>query len=179
MNRDNILYIFQFFLLLFLQSFLLNNINLFGFINPNLYLLFLIVYRLDGNPTLLIIVGFVMGLLLDLLTQGSGGHTVATLTIAFLRLPIIKFSFGINYHVPMGMIKGSLLSQRLLYLLLMVVIHHLVLYSIVYFSFDNTITILKNTIFTSFFICFFNSSIPLNFFSPLINFKNSTVSFLL
>ena len=151
MNRDNILHIFQFFLLLFLQSFLLNNINLFGFINPNLYLLFIIVYRLDGNPTLLIITGFLMGLLLDLLTQGSGGHTVATLTIAFLRLSIIKFSFGVNYDVPMGMIKGSLLRQRLLYFMLMVVIHHLVLYSIVYFSFDNTITILKNTLFTSFF----------------------------
>ncbi|MEC7619960.1 MAG: rod shape-determining protein MreD [Bacteroidota bacterium] len=151
MNRDNILHIFQFFLLLFLQSFLLNNINLFGFINPNLYLLFIIIYRLDGNPTLLIFIGFVMGLLLDLLTQGSGGHTIATLTIAFLRLPIIKFSFGVNYDVPMGMIKGSLLRQRLLYFMLMVVIHHLVLYSIVYFSFDNIIIILKNTLFTSFF----------------------------
>ena len=151
MNRDNILHIFQFFLLLFLQSFLLNNINLFGFINPNLYLLFIIVYRLDGNPTLLIITGFLMGLLLDLLTQGSGGHTIATLTIAFLRLSIIKFSFGVNYDVPMGMIKGSLLRQRLLYFMLMVVIHHLVLYSIVYFSFDNIIIILKNTLYTSFF----------------------------
>ena len=130
---------------------MLNNINLFGFINPNLYLLFIIVYRLDGNPTLLIIIGFVMGLLLDLLTQGSGGHTIATLTIAFLRLSIIKFSFGVNYDVPMGMIKGSLLSQRLLYLILMIVIHHLVLYSVVYFSFDNTMTILKNTLFTSLF----------------------------
>ena len=143
--------IFRFFLLLFLQSFLLNNINLFGFINPNLYLLFIIVYRLDGNPTLLIILSFALGLLLDLLTQGSGGHTIATLTIAFLRPFIIRFSFGVNYDVPMGMIKGSLLTQRLLYLLLMVVIQHLVLYSVIYFSFSNTITILKNTLFTSFF----------------------------
>ena len=151
MSRDNLISIFQFFLLLFLQSFLLNNINLFGFINPNLYLLFIIVYRLDGNPTLLIILGFALGLLLDLFTQGSGGHTIATLTIAFLRPLIIRFSFGVNYDVPMGMIKGSLLTQRLLYLLLMVVIHHLVLYSVIYFSFSNTITILKNTLFTSFF----------------------------
>jgi hypothetical protein len=106
---------------------------------------------LDGNPTLLIILGFVMGLFLDLLTQGSGGHTIATLTIAFIRPFIIRFSFGVNYDVPMGMIKGSLLNQRLLYLSLMVVIHHLVLYSVVYFSFENIITILKNTLFTSFF----------------------------
>lgn len=151
MNRDNLILIFRFLLLLFLQAFLLNNINFFGFINPNLYLLFIIVYRLDGNPTLLIVLGFVMGLLLDLLTQGSGGQTIAALTIAFLRPYIIRFSFGVNYDVPMGMIKGSLLTQRLLYLSLMVVIHNLVLCSVIYFSFDNTITILKNTLFTSLF----------------------------
>ena len=151
MNRDNLIFIFRFLLLLFLQAFLLNNINFFGFINPNLYLLFIIVYRLDGNPTLLIVLGFVMGLLLDLLTQGSGGQTIAALTIAFLRPYIIRFSFGVNYDVPMGMIKGSLLTQRLLYLSLMVVIHNLVLCSVIYFSFYNTITILKNTLFTSLF----------------------------
>ncbi|MBL6665493.1 rod shape-determining protein MreD [Flavobacteriaceae bacterium] len=151
MNRDNLILIFRFLLLLFLQAFLLNNINFFGFINPNLYLLFIIVYRLDGNPTLLIVLGFVMGLLLDLLTQGSGGQTIAALTISFLRPYIIRFSFGVNYDVPMGMIKGSLLTQRLLYLSLMVVIHNLVLCSVIYFSFDNTITILKNTLFTSLF----------------------------
>jgi len=151
MNRDNLILIFRFLLLLFLQAFLLNNINFFGFINPNLYLLFIIVYRLDGNPTLLIVLGFVMGLLLDLLIQGSGGQTIAALTISFLRPYIIRFSFGVNYDVPMGMIKGSLLTQRLLYLSLMVVIHNLVLCSVIYFSFDNTITILKNTLFTSLF----------------------------
>ena len=151
MNRDNIISIFQFFLLLFIQSFLINQINLFGFINPTLYLLFLIVYRLDANPTLLIILGFALGLLLDLLTQGAGGHTIASLTIAFLRPFIIRFSFGVNYDVPMGMIKGSLLTQRLLYLSLIIFVHHLVLFIIIYFSFENILSILKNTLFTSFF----------------------------
>ena len=151
MNHDNLISIFQFFLLVFLQSFLLNHINFFGFINPNLYLLFIIVYRLNGNTTLLIILGFALGLLIDLLSQGSGGHTVATLTIAFLRPYIIKFSFGVNYDVPMGMIKGSLLTQRLLYLSLIIFVHHLVLFNVIYFSFDNILTIFKNTIFSSFF----------------------------
>ena len=151
MNRDNFISIFHFFLLLFLQSFLLNNINFFGFINPNLYLLFIIVFRLNGNTTVLIILGFLLGLMLDLLTQGSGGHTIATLTIAFLRPFIIKFSFGVNYEVPLGMIEGSLLSQRLLYLILTIIIHHLLLFIVIYFSLDNTLTILKNTLCTSFF----------------------------
>ncbi len=151
MNRDNLISIFQFIFLLFLQSFLLTNINLFGFINPNFYLLFLIMFRLDGNPTIVIILGFLMGLLLDLFTQGSGGHTIATLTIAFLRPAIIRFSFGVNYDLLIGIRQGSLLSQRLIFISLMILVHHLVHYSIIYFSFDNIITILKNTLFTSFF----------------------------
>lgn len=151
MNSDNLISILQFLLLLLLQSFLLNNINFFGFINPNLYLLFVIVYRLDGNSTYLIILSFILGILLDLLTQGSGGHTIASLTIAFLRSFIIRFSFGVNYDVPMGMIKGSPLSQRLLYLLLIIFIHHMVLYSVIYFNYGNIIAIIKNTLFTSLF----------------------------
>jgi rod shape-determining protein MreD len=151
MNSDNIISIFQFIFLLFLQAFLLNNINLFGFINPNLYLLFIVVFPLNSNSTLLIVLGFLLGLLLDLLTQGSGGHTIASLTIAFLRPYIVKFSFGVNYELPLGMIQGSLPSQRLLYLTLVIFIHHLVLFSVIYFSFDNIITIIKNTLFTSFF----------------------------
>ena len=151
MNSDNIISIFQFIFLLFLQAFLLNNINLFGFINPNLYLLFIVVFPLNSNSTLLIVLGFLLGLLLDLLTQGSSGHTIASLTIAFLRPYIVKFSFGVNYEIPLGMIQGSLPSQRLLYLTLVIFVHHLVLFSVIYFSFDNIITIIKNTLFTSFF----------------------------
>ena len=151
MNSNNLLSIFQFILLLFLQVFLLNNINLFGFINPNLYLLFFIVYRFDTNQTLLIFLGFLMGLLLDLLTQGSGAHTIASLTIAFIRPIIIRTSFGINYDIPMGMIEGTQQNQRIFYILMMIIIHHLLLYIIAYFNFDSILIILKNTLFTSFF----------------------------
>ncbi|MEC7172928.1 MAG: rod shape-determining protein MreD [Bacteroidota bacterium] len=151
MNRDNLIVVFQFFLLLFLQSFLLNNINFFGFINPNLYLLLIVIHRLDSNPTILILLGFILGLLIDLLNQGSGGHTIATLTIAFLRPYIVKFSFGVNYDLPMGMVKGSPLSQRLIYISTIILVHHLLLYSVIYFRIDNTLTIIKNTLFTSFF----------------------------
>ena len=151
MNRNNLLSVLQFIFLLFLQAFLLNNINLFGFINPNLYLLFFIVYRFDSNPTLLIFLGFFMGLLLDLFTQGSGAHTISALTIAFIRPIIIKTSFGVNYDIPMGMIEGTQLNQRIIYLFFMITIHHLLLYIIIYLSLDSILIILKNTLFTSFF----------------------------
>ena len=151
MSRYNIVLTLQFILLLFVQAFLLSNINFFGFINPNLYILFFLMYRLDGDRTALIILGFLMGLLLDLLTQGSGGHTIASLTITYLRLYIIRFSFGVNYDVPMGMIRGSLVNQRVAYFLQMILIHHLLLFVVIYFSFDNILTIIKNTFLSAFF----------------------------
>ena len=151
MSRYNIIVILQFILLLFVQAFLLSNINFFGFINPNLYLLFFLMYRFDGDRTALIILGFLMGLLLDLLTQGSGGHTIASLTITYLRPYIIRFSFGVNYDVPMGMIRGSLVNQRVAYFLQMILIHHLLLFVVIYFSFDNILTIIKNTFLSAFF----------------------------
>ena len=151
MIRYNIVLIPQFILLLFVQAFLLSNINFFGFINPNLYLLFFLMYRFDGDRTVLIILGFLMGLLLDLLTQGSGGHTIASLTITYLRPYIIRFSFGVNYDVPMGMIRGSLVNQRVAYFLQMILIHHLLLFVVIYFSFDNILTIMKNTFLSAFF----------------------------
>ena len=151
MSRYNIVLILQFILLLFVQAFLLSNINFFGFINPNLYLLFFLMYRFDGDRTVLIILGFLMGLLLDLLTQGSGGHTIASLTITYLRPYIIRFSFGVNYDVPMGMIRGSLVNQRVAYFLQMILIHHLLLFVVIYFSFDNILTIIKNTFLSAFF----------------------------
>ena len=151
MSRYNIVLILQFILLLFVQAFLLSNINFFGFINPNLYLLFFLMYRFDGDRTALIILGFLMGLLLDLLTQGSGGHTIASLTITYLRPYIIRFSFGVNYDAPMGMIRGSLVNQRIAYFLQMILIHHLLLFVVIYFSFDNILTIIKNTFLSAFF----------------------------
>ena len=151
MNRNNILSIFQFILLILLQSFLLNNINLFGFVNPNLYILFFVVYRFDGNKTLLIFLGFLMGIILELLNQGSGAHVIATTTIAFLRPFIIKTSFGINENIAMGMIEGTPLNQRIIYLLILITIHHLILYTVIYLSLGSILIILKNTFFTSFF----------------------------
>ena len=151
MFQSNTKSFLQFILLILLQTFLLNNVNLFGFLNPYIYILFLITYRFDNNPTLLILIGFVMGFLLDLLSQAAGGHMIASLAITFLRPFIIQFSFGVNSDISMGMVRGTSLSNRLLYLVLMVFIHHLILFIVVYFNLKSISIIFKYTFFTSIF----------------------------
>ena len=51
----------------------------------------------------------------------------------------------------MGMIEGTPLNQRIIYLLILITIHHLILYTVIYLSIDSILIILKNTFFTSFF----------------------------
>ena len=50
----------------------------------------------------------------------------------------------------MGMIEGTPLNQRIMYLIILITIHHLILYTVIYLSLDSIWIILKNTFFTSF-----------------------------
>jgi hypothetical protein len=50
---------------------------IFGFINPMIYLLFLVVYRFDDDQTLFILLSFVLGFCIDFLSQSGGAHTIA------------------------------------------------------------------------------------------------------
>jgi hypothetical protein len=73
---------------------------IFGFINPMIYLLFLVVYRFDDDQTLFILLSFVLGFCIDFLSQSGGAHTIASLTIGFVRPLLIKYSFGVTSEAP-------------------------------------------------------------------------------
>lgn len=82
--------IIRFILLVFLQVFLLNKIRFLGAINPNIYLLFILLlpFRLQGWITL--IIAFFTGITIDIFYGTIGLHTSATLLTAFFRPGIIK-----------------------------------------------------------------------------------------
>jgi hypothetical protein len=61
---------------------------------------------------------------------------------------LINFSFGVNADISNGMVSGTRLANRILFVGLMIFIHHLVYFSVSYFSFSAYIDILKNTILT-------------------------------
>ena len=91
MNSNIITLIISFFIIVLAQVFLFNNMFIFGFINPMIYLLFLVVYRFDDDQTLFILLSFVLGFCIDFLSQSGGAHTLASLTIGFVRPLLIKY----------------------------------------------------------------------------------------
>ncbi len=152
MNRS-VKYTFQFVLLILLQVFLLNNVNLFGYINPNLYILFLITFHFNNDLSETIFLGFLLGLALDLLSQSAGAHTIACLTIGFLRPYFATFSFGLKLsELPKNIMSNDTrVSNKFGFLCVMVFVHHLILYSIIFLDMKSFFLILKNTFFTALF----------------------------
>ncbi|HET8885897.1 MAG TPA: rod shape-determining protein MreD [Salinimicrobium sp.] len=162
MSSNVFLNIFRFLLLLFLQVLLLNNINLFGYLNPQLYILFIILFPIKGNQTLLLISSFLLGLSVDLFEDSGGVHALACLIAAYFRPYILRLLFGINYDFQSIKFSSVSYGTKIAYIAYMVVIHHLSLYFFEFFSFSHFFSVLEKTLFSGMFtviICLLSISI--------------------
>ena len=146
MNSAVIMGFVRFFLLLAAQLIIFNNINLFGYINPFPYILFVILFPVNGNKQLLIISSFLLGITMDLFSNSGGVHTTACLILAYARPSILKFSFGVSYEYQTIKINDSLTSERFSFLLVSVVIHHFTLFILEVFQLSFLWDILLRTI---------------------------------
>ena len=105
MNRELFRNISFYTLIISLQLLIFNQFNLFGFITPFVYLIIFIFYKISYDKTILILLGFLIGFIMDLSMQTYGCHTFSSITVCFLRTRIEKSSFGVNAYLPLAMIK--------------------------------------------------------------------------
>lgn len=146
----------RFIVLFILQLLIFNNINLFGYLNPYPYILFILLYPVNNNKSILLLSSFCMGILLDLFCNSGGIHTIASLVLAYVRPTLFKFSFGLSYEYQTVKIADKISPERITLLILAIFIHHFILFFFEYFRVDLILTILTrtllNTLFT-FMIC--------------------------
>ena len=165
--NEAIKYSLIFFSLIFIQVIILNNINFLGYINPFLYILFVIVFPLKRDRGLLLILSFLLGLSIDFFLDSGGINAAATVCIAFIRLPLIKAltrKAEIDYAL-FKIIKLPFL-QLLSFIATITLTHHLIIFSLEYFKFAEILTILSRTFLSSIF------TIILIIFSLLLLNKN-------
>ena len=149
MNQENLKIISSFVIIILLQVGVFNNMDLFNIINPSFYLLIFILYRTNFDKTLLILLGFFTGLIIDLTAQTYGCHTISTITICFLRSGLESYSFGVNSNLPKAMISGTTLTNRLSFFLSIIFIHQLIYFSLIFFSFSFIDSIIFYTLLNS------------------------------
>lgn len=151
MNSSIISNIARFIGLLFLQVLILNNINFLGYVNPYLYVLFLLLFPFNANQSLFLFLAFLLGFSIDIFEDSGGIHAAACVVAAFVRPNLLRFSFGISYDHQTLRLSATPLGARLSYVILLVLIHHFVLFSLEMFSLSHIILILKKTLFSGIF----------------------------
>lgn len=141
--------VIRFSLLVLVQVLVFNRLNFFGFINPMVYILFLYWYPIKQNRAVFIGLCFLLGLSIDFFSDTMAINTAATLTIAYLRPTIMRFVFGVNYEFQNFKLANATRIQQFTFLALLIVVHHLVFFSLEIFSFSNFLLILKKTFSTA------------------------------
>jgi hypothetical protein len=151
MNSALLANIARFILLLAAQVLIFNRIDLFGFINPFPYVLFIMLYPVNGNKSGLLAASFFLGLLMDMFWNSGGVHAAASLILAYYRPAIFKFSFGLSYEYQTVKLNDVLSPERFSFILIAVVLHHVVLFTLEIFSISFLWDILVRTILSTVF----------------------------
>ena len=151
MNSTLLVNVFRFVLLLAVQIIIFNNMNFLGYISPYPYILFIILYPVNGNKSGLLVASFLLGLIMDMFSNSGGIHTTACLVLAYFRPFIFKFSFGLSYEYQTIKLNDVLTPERFSFILLSVVIHHLILFILEAFQFSFILDILLRTLLSTVF----------------------------
>lgn len=98
-----------FLVLLVLQGFVFAHIDLYGLVNPYVYIMVLLLLPMRIKGWQALFVGFVLGAVMDLLSGNCGLHTICTTWLAFVRPMVLHFTAGRD-EVELG---GLPISRRI------------------------------------------------------------------
>lgn len=130
--------IIWFIVLVLAQVLALNNIQFLGFINPYIYILFILLLPVRLPRWILLLLAFGLGLIIDAFSNTMGMHAFATVLIAFFRSGIIKLFTSIeegNNPTPSFYTFG--VGAYVKYVVIMVLLHHSALFILESFSFNH------------------------------------------
>ncbi|GAA4279704.1 rod shape-determining protein MreD [Gaetbulibacter aestuarii] len=144
----------RFIVLLLVQVIFFNNINFLGYINPYVYILFVAFYPVKSNRLLFMLTCFLLGLMVDMFLDTGGIHAAASVTVAYARPVILKFAFGVMYENQKIKFSTLDIGSITVYIALLVLIHHFVLFYLEIFSISKILLVLKKTLFSGIFTIF-------------------------
>lgn len=150
--------ILRFVLVILLQLVICNNVHLFGFITPALYIYALLLLPVEMPKSLQYIIGFFCGFIIDMFTHTLGVNAAASVIIMMLRPSLIR---TLNGHKSSENTENPIPGYKdftwlLSYAILMSLAHQTCVVMLEVFSFNaflhTLLAILGNTTLTAFLI---------------------------
>lgn len=152
MNKNLFKYGLLIVLLVLMQVLVLNNVLFLGYINPLVYVIFVFVFPLSNNKTSLLLSSFALGLFIDFFSNSGGSNASALVFIAYFRLPILRIiQNNIEFDLLLFNIKKLPFFKAIIYIFLLVFIHHIILFYLEYYSLKGVGHILIKALYTSVF----------------------------
>lgn len=149
MNFKFISSITQFVSFILLQVILFNHIHFLGYINPYIYVLFIVWFPIENNKSQFLLLSFLLGFTIDVFSDSLAINAAAAVTTAYFRTTVLQFLFGANYKLQNFKFSSISVTQKMLYLFVLILLHHLVLFFIEIFSFTQIELIIQKTLFTT------------------------------
>lgn len=150
MNKDILKYGFLILLLPVLQEVLFNHINLFGFVNPMIYVVFVFVFPVYKSKTSILWASFILGIFIDMLTNEGGIHAFSLVFVSYYRLFILRFikgnSMGDEESIDILQLGNSM---QAVWILIVSFIHHFLVFLLEQFSFQRFGFVLLKTFLTT------------------------------
>ena len=144
--------IIRFLALVVLQVLVLNNFQIFGFLNPKVYILFILLLPQKTNTALTYFLAFALGLTIDMFENTGGIHASATLFLAFVRPLLFRLIIGAgNSEIKSFDLKHLGIGKFLIYVSSATVLHHLWLFTLEAFTFKNYFLVIYETLISSVF----------------------------
>lgn len=142
--------ILRFIVLVLVQVLILNNINFGGYINPFLYVYFILLLPFETPGWLLLLLAFALGLTIDAFNHTPGMHAAATLLMAFFRpLAIRSISSRTEYEPGISpSIRDMGFRWFLSYAFLLVLIHHVALFYLEVFRLTGFFSTMKRVLYS-------------------------------
>jgi len=152
MIRSTLSYGITFILMVLVQVWILNNIQLSGYINPYLYIMFLLVLPFEISFWILIPAGFLLGITIDMFMHTPGLHAAATVFAAFVRPGVLSLiAPGDGYDSSQRPHISTMgLGWYLRYVVIMVLLHHTVLFYLEVFRLTDFFYTLARVLLSSF-----------------------------
>ncbi len=137
------------------QVLILNHIQFSGFVNPYIYILFVLLLPLNTPRYAVLIFAFLMGISIDIFSNSLGIHAFATVFIGYLRPLVIRVISSREEDMSdyPGLMQNGI-GWFLSYVSIMVLVHHTVLFYLEVFTFANFFSTLMRVFFSSVFSIF-------------------------
>jgi rod shape-determining protein MreD len=146
-----------FIILVLLQVLLFNNIQFSGYVNPYIYILFILLLPVEIPAWLLLILSFGLGMIMDFYSGTPGMHSFSSVLAGFVRPFILRLISPRDGYEPGAQPSMLIYGFRwfMLYTIIMVLIHHTALFYMEVFRFDDFFRTLLRVLLSSLFTVVF------------------------